>query len=77
VLQCILRLLGKPDLPVLTDAARLRPDASEVRLLQCNPQQAQTWMNWQAEVSLEEGLQHTIQAIKANLSAYKPLLYAR
>jgi nucleoside-diphosphate-sugar epimerase len=77
VLQTILKLLGKPNLAVITDTARLRPDGSEVRLLQCNPQLAKEWMNWQATVSLEEGLQQTIETIQANLANYKPLLYAR
>jgi len=57
------------------DAARIRPDASEVMVLQSDPSLAQRCLGWQATVSLEEGLTDTAKWIKANLDRYRPDQY--
>jgi NAD dependent epimerase/dehydratase len=49
------RLLGVTAHPVV-DLARLRPDASEVMVLQSDPARARTLLGWEARTSLEEGI---------------------
>jgi NAD dependent epimerase/dehydratase len=49
------RLLGVSAEPVV-DAARLRPDASEVMVLQSDPARARKLLGWEARTSLEEGI---------------------
>lgn len=53
------RLLGV-DARVVEDPARLRPDGSEVLVLQSNPAHAAETLGWQARTSLEDGLTATI-----------------
>jgi NAD dependent epimerase/dehydratase len=62
------RLTGSTAVPV-EDASRLRPDASEVQVLQSDPAKARELIGWRAETSLEEGLAHTIDWIRANPEA--------
>jgi NAD dependent epimerase/dehydratase len=57
------------------DTARIRPDASEVMVLQSDPSLAQRRLGWRASVSLEEGLAETAEWIKANLDHYRPDQY--
>lgn len=77
VLRTILQVIGKPDLPIVQDETRLRPKKSEVFLLQANAEKAKRLLGWEAEVKLEAGLRKTVEAIEANLTQYKPRLYAR
>ena len=44
---------------VIRDPRRLRPDASEVLVLQSDPKRAKERLGWKPAVALEEGLQHT------------------
>lgn len=53
------RLLGVEATPV-EDAGRLRPDASEVLVLQSDPGRARDLLGWEATTGLEEGLRRTI-----------------
>ncbi len=53
------RLLGV-DAHVVQDAARVRPDASEVVALQSDPGRARSLLGWEATTSLEAGLALTI-----------------
>jgi NAD dependent epimerase/dehydratase len=57
------------------DTARIRPDASEVMVLQSDPSLARRCLGWQATVSLEEGLAETAKWIKTNLDRYRPDQY--
>jgi NAD dependent epimerase/dehydratase len=59
------RLTGSTAVPV-EDASRLRPDASEVLVLQSDPARARQLLGWQAATSLEDGLARTIDWIRAN-----------
>ena len=47
------------DAEAIEDPARLRPDGSEVMVLQSDPGLARTLLGWQAETSLEDGLAAT------------------
>jgi UDP-glucose 4-epimerase len=53
------RLVGTAAVPV-QDVARLRPDPSEVLVLQSDPTRARRLLGWEAATSLEEGLLATI-----------------
>jgi NAD dependent epimerase/dehydratase len=57
------RLVGVDAVPV-ADAARVRPDASEVLVLESDPSLARSLLGWQATTSLEEGLQATIDWLR-------------
>jgi len=57
------RLVGVDAVPV-ADAARLRPDASEVLVLESDPSLARSLLGWHATTSLEDGLQATIDWLR-------------
>lgn len=57
------------------DPTRLRPDASEVMVLQSDPSLARETLGWSATVSLEEGLRRTADWIRSNLDRYRPGQY--
>lgn len=46
---------------VITDEERIRPEASEVQVLQSDPSQAFELLGWSPEVSLTEGLKRTAE----------------
>jgi UDP-glucose 4-epimerase len=53
-------ITGK-DAEVVVDDARVRPDASEVLILQSDPSRARDLLGWRPTVSLEDGLRATAQ----------------
>lgn len=55
---------------LVTDASRLRPAQSEVERLCADAGKARRLLRWEPKVSLTEGLDATIAAIRADLSAY-------
>jgi NAD dependent epimerase/dehydratase len=57
-------LLGV-DARTVEDAARMRPDASEVLVLQSDPSLAAELLGWRATTTLESGLQQTIEWLRA------------
>jgi UDP-glucose 4-epimerase len=59
------RILGVDARPVL-DEDRLRPDASEVLVLQSDPSRARELLGWTATTSLEDGLGLTIDWLRAH-----------
>jgi dTDP-glucose 4,6-dehydratase len=71
----IFALLGKTP-HIVSDEQRLRPEKSEVLRLHATNQKAQTLMNWQPQISLDEGLQRTIDWISQHLELYQPDHYA-
>jgi nucleoside-diphosphate-sugar epimerase len=70
----IMRLLGS-NKEIICEEQRVRPEASEVMELLCNYHKAEALLGWQPQISLEEGLRHTIAFIQDNLERYKPNLY--
>jgi dTDP-glucose 4,6-dehydratase len=70
----ILRLMGR-DIPIIEDTQRLRPANSEVERLLCANDKARKLLGWTPRVSLEEGLQRTIDWVTRNIDEYKPNVY--
>ena len=57
---------------VVTDERRIRPENSEVLVLQSDASRAAEKLGWKAEVTLETGLRRTAEWMKANLQLYRP-----
>jgi UDP-glucose 4-epimerase len=56
----------------VVDAARLRPDASEVLVLQSDPSRARERLGWEPSVTLEEGIAATIAWLRAHPDTSEP-----
>lgn len=69
LLEAAARVLGVTA-TARVDAQRLRPDASEVLVLESDASQARQALGWTAKVSLEEGLARTAAWLKAHRSEY-------
>jgi NAD dependent epimerase/dehydratase len=67
--------LGKTP-QIAVDEQRLRPEKSEVLRLHSSNKLARELLGWQPSVSLDEGLQRTIDWIAAHLNLYSPDQYA-
>jgi nucleoside-diphosphate-sugar epimerase len=63
--QMIANLVGKP-VKIESDPRRLRPEKSEVERLLADNTPAKASSGWQPRVTLEEGLQHTIDWMTHN-----------
>lgn len=59
------RLVGVEAVPV-EDAGRLRPDASDVLVLQSDPSRARALLGWEATTSLDYGPRATIAWLRAH-----------
>jgi len=59
-----------------SDAQRLRPEGSEVDRLLADATRARNLLGWEPEVSLEDGLQKTIDWIQINMDRYRPGIYS-
>jgi len=73
--KTILKILGKEEMPIVQDTARIRPKSSEVLRLISDNTKARQICGWNPRYNLEEGLAQTIDWIKKNLSRYRPGLY--
>lgn len=76
VVKIILRILGKEDMPIQEDPARIRPAKSEVMQLVSNNSKAKSLCGWCPKYSFEEGLVQTVEWIRKNINRYKPDIYA-
>ena len=70
-----IKLIGR-DVELTTDQQRLRPEKSEVLRLKSNNALAKELMNWEPLLSLEEGLQATIDWMRDHLDLFDPDQYA-
>lgn len=70
----IIALIGKP-VEIVVDAARLRPEKSEVQRLLSDSRLAQQHLGWKPEVPLREGATRTIAWIADHLDLYRPSQY--
>lgn len=78
-IQSLAQLIGTlTDTPLIVeqDAQRVRPATSEVDRLIADPTMANTLLEWQPSVSLEEGMARTIAWMREHLDGYRPSLYA-
>lgn len=57
---------------IRVDPRRLRPDPSEVLVLQASADRARELLGWEATVSLEDGIARTVDWLRSNMSAYRP-----
>ncbi len=62
--------------PIEHESARLRPDASEVLLLQADTRKAQALFGYAPSVTLDEGLRQTAAWLERHLDRYRPGHYA-
>jgi UDP-glucose 4-epimerase len=68
-------VLHVKDAKVTTDPRRLRPDPSEVVVLQSDPSLAKSRLGWTPEITFAEGLAQTASWISANLGYFKDALH--
>jgi NAD dependent epimerase/dehydratase len=73
----VLRLakLMNRNIEIDSEMARIRPKASEVERLFCNPEKLMRRTNWNPAYSLDDGLAETIEWLKNNQDLYKHDLY--
>ncbi len=71
LLQRILRILGKEDMPVVEDVDRVRPDKSEVMELICDNSKANRLLDWSPHYTLDNGLAETIEWMREHINLYK------
>jgi len=71
----IMGIVGR-EVPIAQDKERVRPEASEVRLLVANADLAKRILEWEPKVSLTEGLQRVAEYIGGNKVAYRVGTYA-
>jgi NAD dependent epimerase/dehydratase len=74
VAKRVLAVLGR-DLPIVTNAERLRPPSSEVERLVSDYSKAKTMLEWTPETDFQDGLRRTISWIERFLSLYKARIY--
>lgn len=74
IVEIALEISGKK-LKVVKEEERVRPEKSEVMVLQSSPQKAKKLLNWEAKVELKEGLKKTYEWFCKNLSYYQKDYY--
>ncbi|MFH0982960.1 MAG: SDR family NAD(P)-dependent oxidoreductase [Planctomycetota bacterium] len=74
--RMILNILGKADMAIVQDPARVRPAKSEVMRLVSDNRVAREVCGWRPKYSLEEGLVQTVGWVQKNLERYRPDVYA-
>ena len=75
VVRRVMRLAGR-ELPVVDEAARVRPERSEVKELVCESAKARTALGWRPAHSLDDGLRATIAWIREHPEAFRSSEYA-
>lgn len=74
-LAALIAQLMNRDLQLENEAARLRPQGSEVERLLADSSKAERVLNWRARVGLEEGLLKTIDWFQENMKFYRAGVY--
>jgi nucleoside-diphosphate-sugar epimerase len=75
MVDMILHLLGKENISIEQDSARIRPAESEVMRLISDNTKAREICGWTPQYDLTEGLLETIEWIRKNLDKYRPTRY--
>jgi NAD dependent epimerase/dehydratase len=76
VVNLILKILGREDMPIEQSSERIRPEKSEVQQLVSANQKALDLCGWAPAYSLEDGLVQTIDWMKENIGIYDPNRYS-
>ena len=71
----IAELVGR-EIQIVAEDERKRPETSEVDRLLADNTLAREVLGWKPSVSLEEGLEETIDWIRDNMDVYRPEVYA-
>lgn len=74
IVELVGEIVGR-ELAVEEDEQRLRPAASEVQRLVCDPSLASEVLGWRPEVELRDGLARTVAWVDAHLDRYRPGRY--
>lgn len=72
--QTIIERIGR-DVKVVTDESRVRPAKSEVSRLLSDSSKAERVLGWTPDHTLEQGLDRTIEYMKAHMDEYDPDRY--
>jgi NAD dependent epimerase/dehydratase len=73
--RTIMEIIGR-EVPIVHDAERIRPSASEVKLLVAKTELAKSLLGWEPRVALNDGLQKVAEYIEGNMVAYRVGSYA-
>jgi NAD dependent epimerase/dehydratase len=68
--ELIAEIAGRPDVRIVTDPARIRPQSSEVFELVADRSAAKKRCGWEPSVSLREGLTQVVEYMQANLGRF-------
>jgi nucleoside-diphosphate-sugar epimerase len=68
--RAIMSIVGR-EVPIVEDAERVRPEASEVRLLVAKFDVAKKILGWEPRVALAEGLKKVADYVGSNMGAYR------
>jgi nucleoside-diphosphate-sugar epimerase len=68
--RVIMGIVGR-EVPIVHDAERVRPEASEVRVLVAKYELARQILGWEPQVTLAEGLRKVAESIGSNMVAYR------
>lgn len=71
----IIRIIGG-EIPIIFDATRIRPTASEVNRLLADASAARADLGWHPQVGIDDGLSRTIEWVSKNLGSFRPAEYA-
>ena len=74
LVKLIIHLIERP-VSIETKESRVRPDKSEVQRLVADNTLARTLLGWEPVISLEEGLERTIEWMRQHLGRYRPDVY--
>jgi NAD dependent epimerase/dehydratase len=69
IVEKVLHLVGKPQLPVITDAERIRPPQSEVTHLQADATALHKLTGWAPQTTLSQGLQQVVDYWQPHIEA--------
>ena len=64
-----------PEIEIIRDTDRIRPEKSEVMKLICDASKAKKMVGWEPVFDMDKGLGETIEFIKKNIGNYKPDIY--
>lgn len=70
IAELAMEISGKK-VKIIKEKIRIRPDKSEVMILQSDPSKAKIILDWKAEIDLKMGLEKTYKWFEKNLNLYK------